>query len=604
MLILPCLITFFVQACFAIDNHLGRTPIMGVNSWTSFGTSVTAADLQGMGDFLVSSGMAKAGYQFVNLDDGWAWARNATTGQLTADAAKFPQGIPGVVQYLAKINLSFGIYTAESSVVCSGRPGSLYHEVVDVNTFASWGVKLVKNDNCGEYSFGNRRYDVFADAVSELPEGQQMVLSTEPFSLVPNNLVGTFSHYFRTGDDIDASWNTILDRIDRNAKWADLTGPGRFGDPDMLQVGNGDLTLNQQRTHFGLWAISKAPLILGSDVRKLNSDQIAILTNSDVIAVNQDPLGVPAKKLSVNGVVTPRFVGVGSCYQAHSGSEKKGFNAMSSLTYQWLIQNDPSNTSQVQLYHYDSQRCLAVITYMGSLTPVLLPCDSSDLTQMWVFPTGSNRIGGIINAANPGMTLAVSNSTVYGAVHGNDAQALLDAAYGINKLVLAPYKPEKPCFDRNCQGYDPTQSWYYNRRSKLLTLAHAAANGYRCYEGPCYLLTSHLPASDEFCLTSVASISNDPIDPSTTTVPGVDLWGGPLSQNQYVIGVVNRFSVTSAASIGWDILEVPGFGRNASACVKEAFSGKTLGLYIGGMTLNVSAFDMALLLLKPNVASC
>lgn len=129
--------------------------------------------------------------------------------------------------------------TAESSVVCSGRPGSLFQEFIDAQTFAEWGVGLVKNDNCGEYSYGNARFHVFADAVASL--GSKMIISTEPFSLVPNPNQGRFAHYWRTGNDIGAAWTTILNRIDINDKWARYAGPGHFNDPDMVR----DLKLSE-----------------------------------------------------------------------------------------------------------------------------------------------------------------------------------------------------------------------------------------------------------------------------------------------------------------------------------------------------------------------
>lgn len=159
--------------------------------------------------------------------------------------------------------------------------------------------------------YGNARFHVFADAVAAT--GTDMVISTEPFSLIPNPNQARFAHYWRTGNDISANWATILNRIDINDKWAPFAGPGHFNDPDMLQVGNGPLTIAEQRSHFGLWAITKATLILGSKVSALSKEQLAIIGNTDAIAINQDPLGIQARKVAINSSVTPHFLGVAPC---------------------------------------------------------------------------------------------------------------------------------------------------------------------------------------------------------------------------------------------------------------------------------------------------
>jgi alpha-galactosidase len=213
----------------ALDDGGCRTPIMGMNSWTAFGSNVNAADLIDVGKFFVSSGLRDAGYKWVNTDDGWDTKTRAADGRLQPDLVKFPTGISGLVTELKAMNLSFGIYTAESSVVCSGRPGTLFHERLDAQTFADWGVGLIKNDNCGEYSYGNARFHAFADAVAAT--GKSMIISTEPFSLVPNPNHARFAHYWRTGNDINAQWPVILNRIDKNDKWQAFAGPGHFNDP-------------------------------------------------------------------------------------------------------------------------------------------------------------------------------------------------------------------------------------------------------------------------------------------------------------------------------------------------------------------------------------
>eukprot|EP00729_Bicosta_minor_P019495 gene19495-6283_t len=376
-----------VPGGLGVDDGLCRTPIMGMNSWTAFGAGVTEQDLLDVGNFFVSSGLRDAGYKWVNTDDGWDTKERDSDGKLQVDLVKFPSGIKGLVQKLNGMNLSFGIYTAESSVVCSGRPGTLFNEVLDAQTFADWGVGLVKNDNCGEYSYGNTRFHVFADAVAAT--GKPMIISTEPFSLVPN------------------PGQIILNRIDINNKWAPFAGPGHFNDPDMLQVGNGPLTMAEQRSHFGLWAITKSTLILGSKVSALSSEQLSLISNKDLIAMNQDPLGIQAVKVAINGTLTPQFVGIAPCsvYESdpHYPDNVPGPNGVtkSGLVFTAAPIGKVGGTDAYKLIHNATGRCVG-------------------MRQIGAIQTLSPELG-------PNKVLAVANSTLYGAVHGKDTMSLLDS---------------------------------------------------------------------------------------------------------------------------------------------------------------------------------
>lgn len=426
------------------------------------------------------------------------------------------------------------------------------------------------------------------------------------------------------GNDINSDWSTILDRIDRNDKWAPFAGPGHWNDPDMLQVGNGDLSDAECRSHFGLWAITKSPLILGSDVRKLTAAQLAIIGNKDVIAINQDPLGVQARKLAVNGTLLPRFVGIGPCDILSSSSRVDGLpgqNGMTAATMRWSSQivGGVNGTNTIfQMINNATGRCLGVGTYMAQPKPLLFPCDSTDVWQLWTFPSSVVMIGAIQNVGavqavsqgnNPSnaTVLAVSNSTLYGAVHGNDPMPLPDISYGIVDLTLAPYNPEPTCDNRNCQNYDPSQSWYYSIRTNTIALAHAPANMYRCFEGPCYQLTTHLPTTDQYCLTQVLSVSNDGVDTTTTTTGGADVWGGPLSGSRFVFGLLNRNAVGSGDSqitASWSMLETPGFDDTTSACVRELYTNTSLGVHTGSVTVAVAPHDLAVLLVVPGASTC
>jgi hypothetical protein len=607
----------FLFAALALDDGLCRTPVMGMNSWTAFGSLVTAKDLTNVGEFFVSSGLRDVGYKWVNTDDGWDKKSRGADGRLQPDLLKFPKGIKGLVADLNAMNLSFGIYTAESSVVCSGRPGTLFYETLDAQTFADWGVGLVKNDNCGEYSYGNARFHAFADAVAKT--GSKMIISTEPFTLTPNPNQGRFAHYWRTGNDIGANWNIILNRIDRNDKWSAFAGPGHFNDPDMLQVGNGHLTLAEQRSHFGLWAITKATLILGSNVPKLSPDQLAIISNKDIIAINQDPLGKQAKKVAINGTLTPQFVGLAPCYLYEADARyPDGVPGPNGVTKNGMVfhtrlatagDNVKGNTTAYSLVANETGRCIGLRTHIeGRLVPMLLKCDSLDQTQFWTFPTGSDRIGAIqslwaVAKGSDDTVLAVANSTLFGAPHKAGEQPLLDGAYGDQWLQLAAYHPEPACDNRNCQDYDPTQSWYWSPRSGTVRLAAANGNGYHCFEPGCYQLTSHLPAYDELCLARVASISNYGVDPSSDSTGGTDVYASPLAGGAYTFGLLNRGAETATVNATWSMLELPGFGDSTAACVKELHSGETQQA-TGGVSWPVASHDIAIFRVVPGSQTC
>ncbi len=178
---------------------------------------MSSRDLRATADFFVSSGLAKLGYTYVSTDDGWMAGRDAE-GRLVPNDVNFPEGIPALVAYINSKGLKVGLYSAASSVVCSGRVGSLYHEAIDAQTYAAWGVSYAKHDNCGEYGLGDARFVAFADAVNAT--GAQIVISTEPFSLQPNPAHREFAHMWRTTNDINANFGTILDRAGKEVTLA------------------------------------------------------------------------------------------------------------------------------------------------------------------------------------------------------------------------------------------------------------------------------------------------------------------------------------------------------------------------------------------------
>lgn len=281
---------FITRGAHPLDNGLARTPPMGWNSWNHFGCDVSEQTIREIADAMVTSGMRDAGYRYVVIDDCWQVARDSS-GKLVADPERFPHGINALADYVHAKGLLFGIYTDAGTHTCQGRPGTFGHEEQDAHTFAQWGVDYVKEDWC--YAKGldaPTQYAKFRDALAHA--GRPIVLSicewgsNQPWDWAPRT-----GNLWRTTDDIDDTWNSMLDNLDQSAQHATVSGPGAWNDPDMLEVGNGGMTDNEYRAHFALWAMMAAPLIAGNDVRSMTASTRSILTNREVIEVDQDSLG-------------------------------------------------------------------------------------------------------------------------------------------------------------------------------------------------------------------------------------------------------------------------------------------------------------------------
>ncbi|WP_328593174.1 NPCBM/NEW2 domain-containing protein [Lentzea tibetensis] len=288
----------------AAEPELAMTPPMGFNNWNATGCDVDEKLIRDMADIFVSSGLKEAGYQYVNVDDCWADAeRDPATGRLRNHPTKFPSGIKALGDYIHSKGLKFGIYTSAGTQTCAKTmPGGLDHEEIDAQTFADWGVDYLKYDNCNNQ---NRpfleRYTKMRDALKKT--GRPIVFSIcEWGQNKPWEWGKGVGQLWRTTGDINDTYTKMIEILKLNAPLASYGGPGHWNDPDMLEVGNGGMTNTEYRSHFNLWAVMAAPLLIGSDLRKVSKADFDILLNSDVIAVNQDKLGAQGTVLkNANG---------------------------------------------------------------------------------------------------------------------------------------------------------------------------------------------------------------------------------------------------------------------------------------------------------------
>jgi alpha-galactosidase len=300
----------------APSKAVAATPPMGWNSWNFFHRNVTDNDIRAAADELFSTGMKDAGYNYVNIDDTWEGERDAS-GVLHAND-KFPD-MKALADYVHSKGLKIGIYSGPGAKTCGGFAASLDHEAQDADMYAAWGIDYLKYDLC---SF---RKDVMtAKAPDDKAEQMRLMVAAyvkmgKALKATGRPIVYSLCQYgldapwewapalggnlWRTTGDVRPDWMSIVDIINQNAGLAKYAGPGHWNDPDMLEVGNGRLTLAENRDHFSMWAMLAAPLLAGNDLPNMKPEIKAILTNKDVIAIDQDKLGHQGSRAYADGEV-------------------------------------------------------------------------------------------------------------------------------------------------------------------------------------------------------------------------------------------------------------------------------------------------------------
>lgn len=303
ILLFSSVVLFNTQAprAYAAVSGLAPTPPMGWNSWNKFGCNVSESIIKQEADAMASNGMKAAGYQYINIDDCWESHSRDSSGNLVADPTKFPDGIKALATYVHGKGLKLGIYNDAGTATCAGYPGFEGHEQQDANTYASWGIDYIKVDWCNTSGLDPQtQYTKISNALQAT--GRPIVLSLCSWGNGSPWLWGaSIANLWRTTGDISDNWNSMLSNFDSNSAHASYAKSGGWNDPDMLEVGNGGMSTTEDQSHFSLWAISAAPLITGNDLANMSSATASILTNSEVIAVDQDAAGVQGTKVADNG---------------------------------------------------------------------------------------------------------------------------------------------------------------------------------------------------------------------------------------------------------------------------------------------------------------
>jgi alpha-galactosidase len=312
---LSCAILFAAASAFS-QSQVAPTPPMGWNSWNHFAEHVTDADVRSAADMMVSTGMRDAGYIYVNVDDTWQGKRDAQ-GILHPND-RFPD-MKGLGDYIHSKGLKFGIYSSPGAKTCGGYAGSLDHEAQDAKMYAEWGVDFLKYDLCSFQTNMNKvkaehpndpnaAKDLMIDAYRKMGEalkatGRPILYSLcqygvdQPWKWGP----GIGAQMWRTTDDIDDSYGRMIAIGFSQAGLSKYAGPGRWNDPDMLEVGNGKMTEDEYKTHMSLWVILATPLLAGNDLSKMTDTDKSILMNKEAIAIDQDALGKQGDRLYQSG---------------------------------------------------------------------------------------------------------------------------------------------------------------------------------------------------------------------------------------------------------------------------------------------------------------
>ncbi len=306
----------------AVTPPVAATPPMGWNSWNTYGCKIDETVVKSQADAMIANGLRDVGYAYVNLDDCWMATSRDANGDLQANPATFPSGIKALADYVHARGLKLGIYSSPGPQTCVGRngfggdkhPGSGGHETGDAQTFAAWGVDYLKYDRCtATTAEAEAKFSRMHDALQAT--GRPILYSINPDGATSAQPWSAYANMWRTTPDIDPTWKKgfaqgwwsvgIVDILDLNAPRAADASPGHWNDPDMLEVGvsksvlfgTASLSDVEGRAHFSLWALMAAPLIAGNDLTRMSAATRATLTNAEIIALDQDPLGAQGTRV-------------------------------------------------------------------------------------------------------------------------------------------------------------------------------------------------------------------------------------------------------------------------------------------------------------------
>eukprot|EP01113_Clastostelium_recurvatum_P034661 TRINITY_DN472_c0_g1_i2.p1 TRINITY_DN472_c0_g1~~TRINITY_DN472_c0_g1_i2.p1 ORF type:complete len:582 (-),score=120.82 TRINITY_DN472_c0_g1_i2:118-1863(-) len=544
----------------ALDNGLARTPQMGFNTWNHFGCHINESIIRQTADAIVATGLAQAGYVYVNLDDCWQTARDAT-GRIIADPVAFPSGIAALASYVHSKGLKFGLYSDAGERTCDGRPGSLGHEKMDAQTYAEWQVDYLKYDNC--YDDGTppeKRYPPMRDALNAT--GRHIFFSMCEWGVDnPASWAGEVGNSWRTTADISDNWNSMISNLGINSRLYPSAGPGGWNDPDMLEVGNGGMTTTEYEAHFSLWAISKAPLIIGCDVTKMSNDTFRILTNKEVIAVNQDKLGVQGRIVA-------------------SSSSPSFYEAQSTFLNQRLLQKQQQLqigghkiVDRVDDVHFNS--AVGADADDESLQDVAaVTCNVNDASQRWAI----NGADGSIRNQKLGLCLDL--------FYCNTA---VGAAVGV-------YQCHTNQTGQQCNSLN--QKWDYTPGGTIVSRLDKMCLDVYNNEGPVVsAYTCNGGNNQKWTLGTDGLLRSGDANLCLGLSNPTEVWAGPLSDGSAAVILFNKSSNQQNITASWDAI----FSKNVpkTASVRDLWAHRDLGSLSQGVSASVPSHGVMMYKVTP-----
>ncbi|XP_052791458.1 alpha-N-acetylgalactosaminidase-like isoform X1 [Mya arenaria] len=322
MISVVALVVCLAGLVWSLDNGLARTPPMGWLSWQRYRCNTDCVQYPDdciseklymrMADLLVSEGYRDLGYKYVNIDDCWMSRNRSKDGSLQPDPVRFPNGIKSLANYVHLKGLKLGIYEDFGTKTCGGYPGSKFYLQQDAETFAAWGIDMVKLDGCyTDVSDMDEGYPIMGFYLNQT--GRPMLYSCswpayikqKDFALYQK--IAKYCNIWRNYNDIGDSWDDVSGIIEYYGKdggnFSKVAGPGNFNDPDMIILGDYGLSYDQQRVQMAMWAIMASPLLMSNNLETVKPESKALLQNRRIIAINQDPLGIQGTRIvKMNGL--------------------------------------------------------------------------------------------------------------------------------------------------------------------------------------------------------------------------------------------------------------------------------------------------------------
>ena len=577
-----------------------RTPPMGWSSWNYMSMRNSAALLLDTADAFSTTGLRDAGYVYIIATEGWEPGNRTASGDLQPASTFTNSTVRALADQLHALDFKFGIYGAAGYTTCGKRAGSLYHERRDAAWYKSQGVDYLKYDDCGEANIQSyAKYFAMKDALAAAPGGGLDYYSYEPFQIYGAGAVSQMAWVSSVGDlwrssnDIRPSWKSILENAYLTNTWAPNMKPGRYNDADELEIGNGHLTIAEERSHFALWCLMKSPLIIGTGVRVLPAASLAILLNKRLIAIDQDPLAIQgtlraafessgARAPSIAVQPVPCLTDPTLCPQKSPWVTHCSFGSPTAAAQRWVIQDLPSSRGEGQRVMQPSTKlCLArsSLSEKHSYSSVdIVACDPKSITQAWDIGGANVTIAQIRDATNASSCLTFNSSSLHMKSCGVEM--------GDKKTPN-----ESGCRDGNCRFSGIIdQLWYHNSFGQLTSAITNINNGV----DQLLPMINHFPANIPWCLASSPKVAVPWIaPPAVDSSQPLQVWAGPLAGGDVVVLLLNIGNETKSITAEWaDIGLKHGVRVNAT----DLWTGKVVGggnPFTGSISASVATHDSA-----------